>query len=244
MKKYLWLLTAFLLTNAALSQNLNSYKYASIPLQFSFLKDEKPNKYNLSTLSKLFMEKYGFETYVVGDNTAPYDFVNNNCNKVYVDLQQTSNMFLTRLKVVLKDCNGKVLYTSREGVSNEKIYERAYNEALRGAFVSMAALQHKYDPNLTPKNQVAGALEQNTSVVQNTATVSTDILYAQPIQNGFQLVNSEPKVVYKIYKTSNSDIYAAVKGNISGVFIPKGNEWYFEYYQNDQLVSEKVNVKF
>jgi uncharacterized beta-barrel protein YwiB (DUF1934 family) len=35
-----------------------------------------------------------------------------------------------------------------------------------------------------------------------------------------------------------------MKGNSQGAFIQKGNEWFFEYYENEKLVSEKVAVKF
>ena len=48
----------------------------------------------------------------------------------------------------------------------------------------------------------------------------------------------------KIFKTSNSNCFIAVKGNIQGVLIAKDNQWYFEYYQNDKLISEKIDVKF
>ena len=67
---------------------------------------------------------------------------------------------------------------------------------------------------------------------------------AQPITNGFQIINAEPKVIYKIFKTSTKDFYIATKGTIQGVFFSRNNEWIFEYYQNDKLVSEKVEVKF
>jgi hypothetical protein len=39
-------------------------------------------------------------------------------------------------------------------------------------------------------------------------------------------------------------VYIAEKGLITGILMKKENTWYFEYYQNDQLISEKVAVKF
>lgn len=243
MKKLLLATVLLVLSNSVVSQSVNQYKYASVPSKFTFLKEK--DKYHLNTLTKLFMQRYGFETYLDTD-TAPYDFSNTNCNKVYVDVQKNSNMFVTRLKVLLKDCNGKVLFTSQEGTSKAKELKVAYNEALRDAFASFSTLHYKYAEikDTVKPIEVAVADPQPAAKSGNENTASTGTLYAQPIQNGFQLVNSEPKVVMKIYKTSNSDIYAAVRGNVSGVFIPKGNEWFFEYYQNDKLVSEKVDVKF
>lgn len=69
-------------------------------------------------------------------------------------------------------------------------------------------------------------------------------LYAQPITNGFQLVNTEPKVIYKIYNTTVKDYFIASKGDLQGVLYAKDNQWFFEYYQNDKLISEQLEVKF
>ena len=69
-------------------------------------------------------------------------------------------------------------------------------------------------------------------------------MYAQATANGYQLVDASPKVVYKLYATSRSDLFIAMKGNNQGILIQKENQWFFEYYENEKLVSEKVAVKF
>ncbi len=72
---------------------------------------------------------------------------------------------------------------------------------------------------------------------------STEILYAQPTSYGYQLIDSEPKVIMKLYKTSNPASYMATKGSVQGALVSKENQWFFEYYQGDKLISEKINVK-
>jgi len=47
-----------------------------------------------------------------------------------------------------------------------------------------------------------------------------------------------------VYKTSNANSYMAKKGDVQGALVAKDNQWFFEYYQNDQLISEKIDVKF
>jgi len=47
--------------------------------------------------------------------------------------------------VVLKDCKNNQLFISEEGSSREKEYKIAYHEALRNAFESIAALNYKYE---------------------------------------------------------------------------------------------------
>jgi len=73
---------------------------------------------------------------------------------------------------------------------------------------------------------------------------SSGLLYAQATSYGYQLIDSEPKVVMKVYKTSNANSYMAKKGDVQGALVAKDNQWFFEYYQNDQLISEKIDVKF
>jgi uncharacterized beta-barrel protein YwiB (DUF1934 family) len=51
-------------------------------------------------------------------------------------------------------------------------------------------------------------------------------------------------VIFKLNKTSSPTFFTASKGSVQGVFIQKDNEWFFEYYENEKLVSEKVAVKF
>jgi hypothetical protein len=36
----------------------------------------------------------------------------------------------------------------------------------------------------------------------------------------------------------------ATKGSVQGILVAKDNQWFFEYYQNDQFISEMINVKF
>lgn len=240
MKKIALLL--LFVTSINFAQDLNQYKYVSVPAKFSFLKET--NQYNLNVLSKMYMQQFGFETFFDTDEV-PKDFLENNCNKIYFDVLENNNMFSTKLTVVLKDCQGKVLFTSKEGINKEKEYKVSYNLALREALNSMKSIQYKYaGDKLVEENKVV----QETKVeVQNQSLNSENSvssqLFAQPISNGFQLINAEPKVIYKIFKTSVKDLYIAIKGSLQGVLISKNNEWFFEYYQNEKLVSEKVEVK-
>lgn len=75
-------------------------------------------------------------------------------------------------------------------------------------------------------------------------STNSNMLYAQPTPYGYQLIDSEPKVVMKVYKTSNPGSYMAKKGDVQGALVSKEGQWFFEYYQNDKLISEKIEVKF
>ena len=242
MKKILSIIALLILTSTVVAQDLNNYKYALVPSKFSFSREK--DEYRLNTLSKMFMQKYGFESYLDSD-ILPSEFASDNCNKVYVDVVEDNSMMITKLKVVLKDCYNQVLFTSEEGKSRLKDYTAAYNQALREAFASFEKLNHQYNGNVVsqkkePQVEAKVEVKPTNPVASNVGTS----LFAQPINNGFQIINAEPKVLYKIYKTSTKDFFIATKGTTQGVFFSRNNEWFFEYYQNDKLFSEKMDVKF
>jgi len=71
---------------------------------------------------------------------------------------------------------------------------------------------------------------------------STNLLYAQANPYGFQLVDSTPKVVYILLKTSRADVY--ILKNKNGILFKKDNEWIVEYYEVNELVIQVLEIKF
>jgi hypothetical protein len=252
--KFLFLL--LLVSSYSFSQSVNDYSAVIIPLRYDFLKSD--NQYRLSTLTKMNLKKAGFEAFYTNE-IIPKEY-NDRCSVLNVDVLRESGFLITKLYVVLKDCNGKVVFKSEVGKSKEKDYEVAYSESLNMAFVSVYALQYKYNGGASVKSQnetvasTVSAPVASTAVVATTAAVAVNVpnsaepdgtvLFAQPIKNGFQLVDSTPKVVMKAYKTTNPSIYLVSKENIQGVMVLKENQWFFEYYEKETLMSEKITVKF
>ena len=254
MKKYILLLVLFV-SIQGFCQDLNQYQYAIVPAKFDFLKEK--DKYRLNTLTKLLMEKYGFTTYLTTD-VQPEAIANANCNKVFVDVLESGTMFVTKLKVVLKDCQNNILFTSDEGTSREKEFGAGFNEALRNAFKSFDKLNHQYNGGVLKEEPVIAKEKvavPNETVILNESfetpkpilatQVTTDIFFfAQPTANGFQVVNSEPKVVMRLFNTSQKDVFIAKRDSTQGVVIFKNSQWFFEYYDNGKLISELLKLKF
>ncbi len=246
MKKRIAFLLFFVCNTFFAQESLNEYQYALVPSKFSFQKEN--NQYQLNTLSKLFMEKYGFVTYLDSDNL-PKDFVDYNCNKIYVDVVANNSFFTTKLTIQLKDCKNTILYTSPEGTSRAKEYKVAYNEALRIAFNSFDALKiYKFQPS----NKSLVIIGDRTPIQESVSKESpkTEVSFSEPLfaksfGNGFQLLTNNtniPQYVMTIFKTSSPDTYIASKANISGILIRKGIGWNFEYYKDDALVSELISI--
>lgn len=84
--------------------------------------------------------------------------------------------------------------------------------------------------------------EKKPEVKKETVVVekkTQDILYAQPIDNGYQLVDMSPKVVMILISTSLKDVYV-VEGQDAIVY-RKDGKWYHSKGSNSQKV---LNIKF
>ena len=68
------------------------------------------------------------------------------------------------------------------------------------------------------------------------------MLYAQETENGYQLVDSSPKVVYKIKGTTLKNVFIVEDKN--AVLYKNGDSWVVEYYANNILKQEELNIKF
>lgn len=263
MKNKVFLLL-LLVVSYGFSQSVNDYKAVIIPMKYDFLKTE--NQYRLQTITKMNLQKAGFQAFYAAE-TIPAE-ITDRCNLLYVDVKKENAFLVTKLFIILKDCYGTEVYKSVIGKSREKEFEVSYTEALNLAFESLYSLNYKYNGNtnfsskagvnvlsvpviaspaivssLSPPSE-AVALSSTTTEPKIADVKSSGLLYAQPTSYGYQLIDSEPKVIMKVYKTSNPASFMAKKGEVQGVLVAKNNQWFFEYYQGDQLISEKIEVKF
>lgn len=87
------------------------------------------------------------------------------------------------------------------------------------------------------------AVQSNQDKAPKTDSDSkVEVLYAQPTDDGFQLVDSTPKIVYKLKKTGSDAMYLVE--SINGVLTKKGNDWVLEYYDKGNLVQKVLSIKF
>jgi hypothetical protein len=242
MKKLLFIL---LFTSFCFAQNVNNFKAVIIPLKFDFIRTN--NQYRLCTISKAYLNTAGFNAYY-SNEILPKEYADR-CDLLYYDIVKENAFLATKMYIELKDCTGKIIFKSETGYSKEKDTEMAYADALKKAFVSVTNLHYQFEKTSAANPVVAIKSEVAPIVVSTVPTTvieksTSDLLYAQATAIGYQLVDASPKVVYKLYKTSRSDLFIASKGMNQGVLIQKDNQWFFEFYESEKLVSEKVAVKF
>lgn len=246
MKRSIVLLFLFFSLSVFAQENLNHYKYVIVPQQYSFLK--QPDQYGLNSLTKALLEDRGF-TVFLNDVKIPTEISVNKCDGLIAEIVEKNSMFSTNLTLVLKDCEGQIVFKSKEGKSREKEYRVAYNLALQSVFSMLK--DYKYEYKASSAAVVKPLVQEVIAKVETTSNQTTalskqleETLYAQSTANGYQLVDSSPKKVLTLLKTSAQDYFIANNEAASGIVFKKNGDWFFEYYLSGQLVSEKLRIKF
>jgi len=235
-----------IVSNAFSQKKINNYKYIIVPKIFDFQKEK--DEYQLNSLMAFLFNKYGFQTVMEGDGY-PEDINKNRCLALSSDVVKGSGLFKTKLNILLKNCNGQVVFTSKIGESREKDFKKAYTEALRNAFNDIKTLNYKYEPaiqeeiipSVVAKPIPPKVVTPNDESINIEKTLSS-VLYAQEIENGFQLVDSSPKVVYRLKNTGLNNVFL-VEGK-SAIVYKKGEHWFIDYYSGTTLKQDKLNIKF
>jgi len=249
MKTYFFIILLALSFAAKGQSAAINYKYLIVPEKFNFLK--QPNQYNLNVLAKALFEDKGFTVYY--DNTEiPSEIATDRCRALVIEVEEHNSMFVTNLTILLKDCKGNIVLKSKEGKSREKEYKQSYNAAMRDAFSSFGDIHYEAGStpvvNSTPVTPTQEVKTVTPAPVTQPAVATTKqseaLLYAQPINNGYQLIDSAPKIVLTLLKTTVADYYIASNANTNGVVLKKDGNWFFEYYKDNALVSEKLSIKF
>ena len=247
MKVYALLIFLFVSYSGYAQNTINNYKYVLVPEKFDFSRED--NQYGLNTLAKSLLEEKGFSVYF-DHSEIPKELSGNMCNALNAEVTQKKGLFVTNLTLLLKDCKGNIIFKSKEGKSREKEFAAAYNLALRDAFTSLNDVPYAYNGTTSEAPRQAVATPVVSSPPPASTTVAPEIkeaagtLYAQVTANGYQLIDTSPKIVLTLLKTSAPDYFIAGNEASHGIVLKKNGEWHFEYYKDSKLISEKLLIKF
>ncbi|WP_339609533.1 hypothetical protein [uncultured Planktosalinus sp.] len=134
--KHPFFLVAFIIafSSAGFSQkSLSEYVFVVVPQQFEFQKGK--DQFRLNTLTRHLFNNAGFNAiYDVELKELP------RCEGLFAEVKENSSFLLTKVEILLKDCNENIVFKSAEGSSKEKAYEKAYQESIKTAFQSLEVL--------------------------------------------------------------------------------------------------------
>jgi uncharacterized protein YqgQ len=226
-----------------------NYKYIIVPERFSFLKEN--NQYQTSSLTKFLLKKNGFTVFLDSDEY-PIELKKDPCKALTAEIIDKSSLFTTTVLIELKNCAKKIIYTSEEGFSKLKDYKQAFQESIRNAHESMSdiAFIAPADPIIMEPVGITSTTSKSAEVIPtiiqkgsvNEDLRETDTLYAQPNENGFQLIDLKPEVVFLIMKTNLKDVFIMKDKN--GILYKKSTTWFAAFYENGELVEKRFEIKF
>lgn len=251
MKSFYALLFFALISFNSIAQSLNDYKYVIVPDRYSWA--GAADKHQVNSLTTFLFKKYGFDAYQLG-TILPPDMNKGSCNTLTADVEESSSFVRTKLKVVLKDCKGAIVFATQEGESKEKDFKKAYHEALRDAFLSIKELEYSYAggakgnlesvKKMTLSNGVSIESDQTTPVQKEelpevvakesaqkyeiTRYLSLDGAYVLEVKGGVVTFYEEGKEIGKSLKETDN-FYQVSTTEFAG----KG------YFENNQFVIER-----
>jgi len=229
MKKSIWIvIIVFIISNAATAQpDLSKYYYVLVPQQFEFLKGK--DQFQLNSLTRHLFKNAGFNALYLEELQ---DL--SRCDGLTAEVISNSNMFLTKLRVVLKDCNNHILFQSAEGTTKEKDFKKAYHKALRKAFESIERLQIK-QKNIEELRNKPALITQIPSANNTISTkVDTENKTKSPIIEVSETGYSFEGEFFSLKKSaSNFFLYRKVSNNNTfeevGVLIPTSRQGIYNF---------------
>ena len=231
MRKIFFLL---LISSTVFAQkSIHNYKYVVVKKQFDFVKES--DQYQTSSLTKFLFNKNGFTAFMEGENF-PEDLLNDRCTALTASVKKESKLFTTKNVIELKDCFNNLIFSSSEGLSREKDFKKAYHEAIRNAFVSVKALNYNYNPLKQEKTSTKVKEKKDTQKeikAENEnpfVNPKLTVLYANPFNKGFKLLNDKKELTFTVVETKLKNIFIIKQKN--GIFYKENYNWVAEFYDS------------
>jgi len=270
MKKLIFIVVVAHLGLMATYGQLNDYKYIVVPTKFEGFKND--NMFRTSTLVKYLFANEGFNTLYSNDLPIDLEknpclglrveLVNesgllmtktrlalNDCNGVVVMISQEGKTRTKDLEQAYREAISESFGSFRglnyqyepndEGKTSEPITVSFKND------VKTLKDEVKTEIDNTAVEPAEKIDDEAPMVKTNPASVSDgeNVLYAQAIEGGYQLVNSTPEIVYILKSTSAPDVFIVNKDGKNGVIYKNDSKWFIEMDEKRSKPKE-LNIKF
>ncbi len=270
MKKYILLLLFALGSMSFVLGQLNDYKYIIIPKTFDAFKRE--NQFRTSTLMKYLFTNEGFAAVYEGsfpkdlqadiclglkadlvDDSSLFStkasIALRDCNGVVVfetpQARTKTKEYEQAYKEVISEAFGALRGLNHSYSPKKKdTPEPPITVSFKNDVKSLEEESEAETGMVSRKEtEVAAVGDQMVDIAPTTDLKDKDVLYAQPIENGFQLVDTTPKVVYILKSTSAPEVFLVTKEGQNGVVFKEGGKWYIEFDEKGNKAKE-LNIKF
>ena len=86
----------------------------------------------------------------------------------------------------------------------------------------------------------AGMVAAKGSEVKN----KPEEFQARALDNGYELLDGDSELWLTLYETSTPDVFLARNEQRNGMVYKKESKWYFEFYENSDLVVQEIMINF
>lgn len=157
-------------------------------------------------------------------------------------INTTTNQEIQKLKEEIKSLKteqNKIVIKTE----NEKVVEKLDTEIneLKEETNDSVEVAKIRDAKVVAKIEEENSVEEIVKA-ESKKTTQSDILYAQEIDNGFQVVDSTPKVVMILITTPKQDTFI-VKGK-SAIVYKEDGFWYLSENKGNTTVTKILSIKF
>ena len=190
-------------SNSFSQKSLSDYSYVVVSEQFEFQKEK--DRFELNSLTKFLFNKYGFHAFF--DRELPVNV--KRCDGLWVDAEAVAGFILTKVQLVISDCNSNEVYRTNYGESKNKDYKEAYYECVREAFEEIKAMGIQQN-EIEEVELIGMTINQNSSNELQSKVITTDApLNIEPVKKETLVVSSAllkslPKAKYTTYSNSGN----------------------------------------
>jgi RNA recognition motif-containing protein len=217
-------------------------KVIIISNKYEFQKEK--NTYNINTMLKAILVSNNYQVFF-DDEVLPVEIAQNKCNALTGVLVDNSNMFLTKMKFQIRDCQNNLLFETAEVKTREKDIQNAYIETIG----LLSPELKKYKPVVTTAKEVV----VETKSIEVESVLSTE----KPLVSEFktflncsfeksfddsrdiEIVGTEQNVLLFLQRTKTPNVFIAYKEGVNGIFTKTDNKGIFEYYIGAKYMVEE-----
>ncbi|WP_127846701.1 hypothetical protein [Psychroflexus aestuariivivens] len=213
-----------------MAQEVNEYKYVIVPMKYDFQSEQ--NQFQLNVLTRVLLQDEGFEVFMDVEDK-PLQLQRNPCQALTAEVNEMNSFLSKKVIVKLKDCFGKVVFETEEGVSRKKSFKEAYQEALKDAFNSFSKLNYKFDKALK-MNSDSSEKSENLYPNKIIYKFGGEEYWLIKTKSGFKLLADEGKTNYAELKNADKGTFIFNSRSFDGAayFNPNG-DFSVEYMDED-----------
>ncbi|MBP6127190.1 hypothetical protein [Flavobacterium sp.] len=238
MKNFSILILVFLSFTSFAQQN----KVIIISNKYEFQKEK--NTYNINNMLKAILVSNKYQVFFE-DEILPVEIAQNRCKALAGVLVDNSNMFLTKMKFQIKDCQNNLLFETAEVKTREKDIQNAYIEAIG----LLSPELKKYKPVVTNAKEVV--VETKSTEVESVVSTEKPLVnefktflncsFEKSLDDtrDFEIVGTEQNVLLFLQRTKTPNVFIAYKEGVNGIFTKTDNKGIFEYYIDGKYMVEE-----